>query len=108
MLLGLYPERVIALLGLPVSELPFYASILGAVLFGIGIALFVEVSSPGMGLGLIGAISINACGGLCLGAWLVWGDLKVPLEGLIIMWSLVAVLVGVSAIELIAFRRESA
>ena len=99
---------MIKLLGLPVSELPFYASILGAVLFGIGIALFVEVGSPGMGLGLMGAISINICGGLCLGAWLLWGNLNVPLQGSIVMWMLVAVLVGISTIELIAVRRKNA
>jgi hypothetical protein len=108
LLLGLYPEAVIRLLGLPLSEVPFYASILGAVLFGIGIALFVEVSSPGMGLGLIGAISINICGGLCLGAWLLWGNLYVPLTGLIVMWSLVAVLLGISSIELMAILKKNA
>lgn len=107
-LLGLYPEGVIKLLGLPVSELPFYASILGAVLFGIGVALFVEVVSPGMGLGLVGAISINICGGLCLVAWLFWGNLNVPLGGAIVMWLLVVVLVGISTIELIAVRKKNA
>lgn len=108
LLLGLYPEGFIRLLGLPVSELPFYASILGAVLFGIGIALLVEIASPGMGLGLVGAISINISGGLCLAAWLLWGNLNVPLVGSIVMWALVIVLVAISTVELIAVLRKNA
>jgi hypothetical protein len=38
-LLLLFPAGIVNLLGLPVTNTDFYASILGAVLFGIGIAL---------------------------------------------------------------------
>jgi len=42
MLLLLFPAGIVALLGLPPTNTDFYASILGAVLFGIGIALLIE------------------------------------------------------------------
>jgi hypothetical protein len=40
----------------------------------------------GVGLGLGGAIAINLCGGLVLFGWLVFGDLSLPLRGLIFLW----------------------
>lgn len=40
-ILAVYPEPVLKTIGIPVVELPIYASILGAVLFGIGIALII-------------------------------------------------------------------
>lgn len=57
------------MLGMPVAAKPFYASIFGGVLFGIGIALLMERSreTTGLsGLGLGGAIAINLCGGFVL------------------------------------------
>ena len=50
LLLLIFPFGIIDLLGLPPTNTHFYASILGAVLFGIGIALFIEVcrDMPGM------------------------------------------------------------
>lgn len=61
-----FPAGMDKVLGLPQSETTFYPVILGAVIFGIGIALFVEwVGASGniRGLGLGGAIVINICGG---------------------------------------------
>jgi len=43
LLLILYPVGIVELLGLPPTETYFYAIILGAVLFGIGIALMIEL-----------------------------------------------------------------
>ena len=77
-LLLLFPQRVVAVLGVPATDIRFYPNILGAVLFGIGIALLIEVYQrpQGMvGLGLGGAIAINLCGGVVLAVFLISGGL---------------------------------
>lgn len=88
-LLLLFPIGVIDILGLPPTNTNFYASILGAVLFGIGVALFVELigfSKRIRGLGLGGAIVINIIGSLVLICWLLFGALDIPLKGQILLW----------------------
>lgn len=112
-LLLAFPPQVVLLLGVPQVEDSFYPNILGAVLFGIGIALVIEcVRRPGgpVGLGLAGAIVINLCGGIVLAAWLTSGGLHLPVRGRIFLWLLVAVLVVVSSAELLAHlgRRDTA
>jgi hypothetical protein len=107
-LLGLFPEYTIFFLGLPMVSSPFYASILGGVLFGIGIALLIERSAPTSysdGLGIRGAIAINLCGGFVLAFWLLFGSLHVPTHGKYIMWSLVVILLFISTIELITYKK---
>ena len=77
-LLLLYPVGLADSLGLPPFSSSFYPSILGAVLLGIGLALFIErYGKPvGMiGLGIAGAVIINICGGLALLFWLLFGGL---------------------------------
>jgi len=95
--------------GVPPAEPPFYASILGAVLFGIGIALLLEMRSASQraasGLGLGGAIAINLCGGIVLGAWLIFGELDLPLRGWVFLGVLDAALVAISTVELVAHVR---
>lgn len=96
-------DPVAGWLGLPTSDTAFYPMILGAVLFGIGIALVWEgVRGDGQlqGLGLGGAIAINLSGGLMLTGWLLFGDLALPLRGRVILWSLAATLVLISLVEL--------
>jgi ABC-type Mn2+/Zn2+ transport system permease subunit len=76
-LLAVFPARLVSALGIPGADVAFYPSILGAVLFGIGIALFIERSGRSSGLGLAGAISINLSAGLALAAWLVcWSSAR--------------------------------
>jgi hypothetical protein len=104
-LLIFFPSSLVDALGAPKATSAFYPSILGAILFGIGIALLVQRNIGG-GLGLYGAISINICGGIVLGIWLLFGDLELPLRGLVFLWALVVVLVGISAIEILASRRR--
>lgn len=93
-------------LGVPEVDVPFYASILGAVLFGIGIALILESrrrrgEDQLVGLGLGGAVAINLCGGLVLIGWLIFGDLGLPMRGNVFLWSLAVVLVGLSGVEIL-------
>ena len=101
-LLMAFPLRLVKALGLPIVYPTFYPSILGGVLFGIGVALLIECyrKSNGLaGLGLAGAIAINLCGGFILAIWLLCGNLNLPLRGQILLWCLVLLLVGLSLIE---------
>ena len=98
----LYPF-VAETIGIPKVENSFYPNILGAVLFGIGIALTIECyrKQRGMvGLGLGGAVAINLLGGFVLILWLIFGDLNIPLRGQLFLWLLAIILVGISLIEL--------
>lgn len=110
-LLLAYSPGLANLLGVPMSDSGFYPNILGAIFVGISVALLVEVARPPMsdftGLGLVGAVSINLCGGLALALWLIAGHLDLPLRGQVLLWSLVAVLVVLSSVEFLwAARRE--
>lgn len=108
-LLMAYSPPLAACLGVPYTNTTFYPTILGAVLFGIGIALVLEALRPPkgiVGLGLGGAVAINLSGGTVLLIWLVSGVLDLPWRGLLFLWVLTVVLIGLSAFELLAhFRR---
>lgn len=108
-LLVFFPHDLLRLLGVPEAVPAFYPSILGAVLFGIGIALWLErgrTEATTRGLGLHGAIAINLCGGLVLAGWLIFGQLELPARGVIFLWILVLILVGISIAELLVSRVE--
>ena len=103
-LLLIFSRPLINILGVPEAKVYFYPNILGGVLLGIGIALLLEcyrTSAGFVGLGLGGAIAINLCAGVVLAAWLIFGDLKIPLRGQIFLWILVFILVAISAVELL-------
>jgi hypothetical protein len=90
---------------LPKVETFFYINILGAVLFGIGIALLLEyfVGKKGItGLGIAGAIAINLCGSLTLISWLLFGDLDLSQGGAIFLWSIALVVLGIGIVELVS------
>jgi hypothetical protein len=96
--------RIAEIVGVPPVETGFYSSILGAVLFGIGIALLLETFKGNRkfsGLGLYGAIAINLCGGFVLAFWLIFRELHLPLHGLIFLWILVFLLIFISIVEFI-------
>ena len=97
-----FPERLVVMLGVPGVASAFYPSVLGGVLVGVGVALFIERSRPPAGLaglGLAGAVVINLCAGLVLSGWLLFGDLALPVRGRVFLWGLVALLVGLSGLE---------
>jgi hypothetical protein len=107
-ILIVFPRGLASLLGVPQPPSAFYPSILGAVLFGIGIALWIERGANrvrGRGLGLGGAVAINLCGAVALAGWLLWGGLALPTKGFCFLWGIVAVLVAVSLAELAAAPR---
>ena len=104
MCLMLFPVGVAELLGVPKSSLNFYPTILGAVIFGIGIALLIErygVTRTIRGLGLGGAIAINLCGALALLVWLLCCPLDIPARGYVILWSIAIVVLLVGIIEVV-------
>jgi len=91
-------------LGIPLVESSFYPNILGAVLFGIGIALTIECFKKHggwTGLGIGGAVAINLSGGIVLLFWLIFGNLNIPYRGQIFLWMLAIILILISSIELV-------
>ena len=104
-LLIVFPRPLVTALGIPTAGSAFYPSILGAVLFGIGIALLLQ-RGRASGLALEGAVSINLCGSIVLGSWLLFGGLHLPLRGLIFLCGLVVILLGISTFEILASRHE--
>lgn len=97
-------------IGVPPIGGGFYASILGAVLYGIGIALLIEIFKHDKklsGLGFHGAIAINLCAGFVLAFWLLYKELYLPLRGLIFLWILVFLLIIISGIEFFFANRKS-
>lgn len=105
----LYPF-VAPVVGAPIVENFFYPSILGAVLFGIGIALTIEYFREDgslVGLGLGGAVAINLAGGLVLILWLIFGDLAIPVRGFVFLWILAGGLVLISLLELYAHLKTA-
>lgn len=109
-LLMAFPAGLVKVLGIPMAESSFYPTILGGVLFGIGLALLIECyrkSSRIVGLGLGGAIAINLCGGFILAVWLLSDQLTLPLRGQILLWFLVLLLVGISLLEGLTHLKKS-
>jgi len=99
-----FPIDLAKLLDIPIPESPFYPSILGAVLFGIGLALLVErfrniFKMNGLGIG--GAIAINICGAGVLVIWLLSNSLNITLLGFVVLWIVALVVLGIGVLELI-------
>ena len=103
-LLLLVPFGMASFLGVPEPVSYLYPCVLGAVLFGIGIALLLEVwrGSKGIrGLGIGGAIVINFCGAGTLLGWLLMSPHDLPLRGQILLWSIAVVVLLVGVVELL-------
>jgi hypothetical protein len=108
-LLLAFPPGLMERLGMPQTEHSFYPTILGAVLIGIGLALLLECGgrpSGLVGLGLGGAMAINLSGRIMLATWLASGRLRIPMRGQAVLWSLVVILIVISATELYVHQRR--
>ncbi len=105
-----YANQISQIFGVPAVANPFYPSLLGAVLIGIGLALLVEVNRTNprqfVGLGLGGAVVINLCGGAVLIGWLIFGNLQLSLTGMLFLWFLGLILVAISGVELVMHFRD--
>jgi len=103
-LLLAYSKKLAEYLGVPEIESAFYPNILDGIFIGIALALLIELlnkpDGKTHGLGLLGAIAINLCGGIILIIWLLSGDLAIPMKGSIFLWSLSVLLIFVSGFEL--------
>ena len=100
-----FPAGVLGLLGLPPTNTYFYATILGGVIFGIGVALCIEwwgAPQDVRGLGLGGAIVINLCGAGVLLTWLLLGGLDLPTRGQVVLWGVAVVVLGIGIAEIAA------
>jgi hypothetical protein len=98
----LFPTGIQRYFGLPPTDTYFYASILGAVIFGIGIALLLELwgNDKGIrGLGLGGALAINFIGAGALAAWLLLGNFTIPLRGHVILWAVAVAVLSIGLVE---------
>lgn len=107
--LMLIPTNTARILGLPLPEQAFYASILGAVLTGIGVALLIErfrERSHMAGLGIGGAIAINIFGAVALILWLFLGGLDIPVRGYVFLGVVAVAVLGISLVELQAYHRK--
>jgi len=101
-LLLLFPSGVAEILGVPQPPSNFYPTILGGVIFGIGIALLLEAYGQNWGirgLGIGGAIVINFCGAGVLALWLIIEPLGLPLRGMITLWIVAIVVLGLGVLE---------
>jgi hypothetical protein len=104
MLLLLFPFGMAQLFGVPQPNINFYPTILGAVIFGIGISLLIEAYGKPYGihgLGIAGAIAINFCGAGVLTLWLISDPFNLPLRGYIILWVIAIVVLALGFIELL-------
>ena len=109
-LLLLFPLGMAECLGVPLSTMNFYPTILGAVIFGIGIALLIERYGHTRnirGLGLGGAIAINLCGALALLVWLVSTPLNIPLRGHVMLWSVAIIVLVIGIVEILTKSWQS-
>ena len=104
-ILLLFPTGIPSKLSLPIPETNFYTSILGGVIFGIGLALLLEWwhgHKTIRGLGLAGAIAINLSGGGVLLLWLLRSNLALPLLGRILLWLVDILVLGIGLVELVS------
>jgi hypothetical protein len=103
-ILLLFPVGAGQALGAPSFTDLFYPTLLGGVLVGIGLALFIQRfrgSQPVSGLGVEGAIAINVCGAGVLLIWLIFGSLDVPNIGRSVLWIVAIVVFLIATVEML-------
>jgi hypothetical protein len=105
-LLLLFPLGIAPRLGVPIPITYFYPTILGAVIFGIGIALLMDVHDQPhdiRGLGIAGAIAINFCGAGVLTLWLIFAPLGLPLRGYVVLWAIAIVVWAIGIVDVLQY-----
>ncbi len=102
LVLILLPRNLLAAIGLPIDGSMFYAVVLGVVLTGIGVALFLERHGRNAGvsgLGLEGAIVINVLGALGVIWMLLFGEMQIPIGGRIALWVVAGGVLAIALLE---------
>ena len=100
-LLLLAPLGSLSLVDVPTPSTFLFTAVLGGVLVGIGMALLASVCGLS-GLGLVGAIAINACGALALVGWLVTAGVELSARGAATLWGIAIVVLALALLELAA------
>ncbi|MDJ0627585.1 MAG: hypothetical protein QNJ44_04945 [Rhodobacter sp.] len=103
------PGQTIRFFGLPEVDTYFYVTVLGAVLLGIGIALWIERRNEDRwrGLGLFGAVIINILGAGTVLVWLLVDPFNLPMHGYVVLWAVALTVLGTGIVELVAMMRRS-
>ena len=99
-MLLLYPQWLVEALGMPEVATTFFPNVLGGVLFGIGLALYITYRGGSQGLGLDGAIAINLCGAGVVVGWLVIAPHAIPPRGKITLWTIALLVIVIGLVEL--------
>ena len=99
LLLLIYPQSLADALGMPSVATRFFPTVLGGVLFGIGLALAIAYFGGRQGLGLDGAIAINLCGAGVVAGWLVFAPESIPPRGRITLWIIALLVIGIGLVE---------
>ena len=94
------PLPAIRLLGLPRTESAFWPRLLGAVLMGLAAGTFLEGRIGTRGMGLAGCLLVNLSVAGMLTTLLVLGRASTTRRGRLLLWALVAVLLGLSLLEI--------
>ena len=104
----LIPRQTIEFFGLPSADTLFYVTVLGAVLLGIGIALWIDggTTANRRGLGLVGAIVINVLGAGAVLVWLLVDPFSLPTRGYVTLGIVVLAVMGTAAVEVFAVVRN--
>jgi hypothetical protein len=104
MVLTIFPKSFARMVGVPIPSSSFYASVLGGVLVGIGLALLLQRfwgRSHVTGLGIEGAIAINLSGAGVLVAWLVAGGLSISTRGYLFLSTVAVLVLGIGVTEIV-------
>ncbi len=103
------PGATIEFFGLPGTDTDFYVTVLGAVLLGTGIALWIERRNQDRwrGLGLVGAIVINTLGAGTVLVWLLLDPFTMPTRGYVVLWTVTVIVLGTGLVELAALLRHA-
>ena len=108
--LAIWPKEFARLVGAPIPSSSFYASLLGGVLIGIGLALLLQRfwgRSHVTGLGIEGAIAVNVCGAVVLMIWLISGGLSIATRGLVFLWAVAILVLGIGVSEIVIRARKN-
>jgi len=101
LVLAIAPMSAIKLFGLPRTGTGFWPRLLGAVLIGLAVAMFLEARVGGShGLGLAGCAVVNLAGAAMMATLLVMDAGPPSVRGRGLLWLLVIVLLVLSIIEI--------
>ena len=100
-MLAIAPMSAIKLFGLPLTNTGFWPRLLGAVLIGLAVALFLEARVEGShGLGLAGCVVVNLCGAAMIATLLVTEAGPPSMRGRFLFWLIVLLLLTLSILEM--------